>query len=356
MALFFFSLFLFIGSVLTLIRAPWLWVWMLRIILTEWSWVFLLLAIAVVIFAGGGNIGRISRILAALSMIIYLLPLIHAARVAIKYRVVLKVPQVSRVAFERISVGDHGQYLDFYPSQHSGVAPCVVVVHGGGWRGGDTQELPALNSILAKNGYAVASVSYHLAPESAWPVPYEDIVTAMQFLRANATRFNINPDCLIMLGRSAGGQLAADVAVHKAVPGIRGCICFYAALDMEFGYRSGSENDVLKSRQLLRDYLGGTPETSPRAYREASPIFFITSDTAPFLLIHGTRDELVWAKHSQRFADELQKQGVKYRYLEFPWSTHALDFPPLGLGRMLSTSAILDFLREVSGHQQNHAE
>ncbi|MEO8205426.1 MAG: alpha/beta hydrolase [Chthoniobacterales bacterium] len=343
-----FAIFLFFGSVLTLIRAHWLWVWMLRIALTEWSWVLLLMAIAVVIFAGGGtNINHTARIIAAIAAIIYFLPLIQAVRVAIRDHIFLKMPVRSHVAFERIAIGDRGQHLDFYPSQHSGIAPCVVVVHGGGWQGGDTQELSALNSILAKNGYAVASVSYRLAPESEWPVPYEDVVGAIQFLRAKATRFKIDPDDLILLGRSAGGQLAAVVAVHKAVPGIRGCICFYAPLDMEFAYQTGREDDLLKSRQLLRNYLGGTLETAPRAYREASPILYVTQDTVPFLLIHGTRDELVWARHSQRFAGELQKHGVKYRHLEFPWSTHALDFPPLGLGRMLSTSAVLDFLQDV---------
>ena len=68
---------------------------------------------------------------------------------------------------------DSGQdyKLDFYPSQISGERPCVMVVHGGSWSSGDSQQLPELNSYLASIGYNVASINYHLSPKYRSPRP-----------------------------------------------------------------------------------------------------------------------------------------------------------------------------------------
>ncbi|MEO6846590.1 MAG: alpha/beta hydrolase [Chthoniobacterales bacterium] len=348
--LLFFSLILCASSTLLFIRAPKLWIWGLKIFATEWSWIFLLVAILIAILANEKTLtSRLSRAAAIIAAIAYLIPVIQAVRVMERYGVHLKFDELfqHKVLFQNIAFGAQGQHIDFYPSSMRGKAPCVIIIHGGGWRGGNTQELSALNSILSKNGYAVASVSYRLSPGASWPAAYDDVVAALTYLRANAEKFNIDPDQLVVLGRSAGGQLAADIAVKKSVPGICGCICFYAPLDMVFGYGIARENDILHSPRLLRDYLGGTPKSAPKAYHDASPYFFIAHDTVPFLLVHGTRDDLVWVRHSERFADRLKENGVSYHMVTLPWSTHAFDFPPLGFGRIISTSVVLDFLHEV---------
>ena len=98
--------------------------------------------------------------------------------------------------------------LDFYPSQIAGKKPCVIVVHGGSWAGGDSQQLPELNSYMAAKGYNVASINYRMAPKWQTPAPVEDIANAIKYLTAHADELHIDPTQFVLLGRSAGAQIA----------------------------------------------------------------------------------------------------------------------------------------------------
>ncbi len=71
--------------------------------------------------------------------------------------------------------------LDFYPAIGRTRAPCVIVIHGGGWDDGDRGQIPQLNYWLARAGYAVADISYRLAPESKWPAQREDVAAAVAY-------------------------------------------------------------------------------------------------------------------------------------------------------------------------------
>ncbi len=226
-------------------------------------------------------------------------------------------------------------------------APCVIVVHGGGWDSGDRKQLPQLNHWLARRGYAVAAISYRLAPAHRWPAPREDVTAAIAFLRAQAKELGIDPERLVLLGRSAGGQIAQATGYTTAARAVRGVIGLYAPSDLIFGYVNTHEDDMLRSPALMRQFLGGGPEEARAAYESASALYHVRPDTPPTLLLHGTNDALVWYRHSVRLAERLEAQDVRHAFVHLPWATHAFDYNLHGPGGQLTRFALEWFLADV---------
>ncbi|HEU0080385.1 MAG TPA: alpha/beta hydrolase, partial [Longimicrobiaceae bacterium] len=116
------------------------------------------------------------------------------------------------------TIGIHGT-LDFYePESDGGRAsrPAVLAIHGGAWRGGDKAWGEQFAKELCPFGYVVFSINYRLSgrPGGTWPAQIEDVQKALRYIRANASRFGIDPDRIASLGMSAGGHLATMVALR----------------------------------------------------------------------------------------------------------------------------------------------
>jgi acetyl esterase/lipase len=239
--------------------------------------------------------------------------------------------------------------LDFYRAVGRGnaPAPCLVVIHGGGWDNGVRDQLPGLNHWLAHRGYVVAAISYRLAPRFLWPAQREDTLAALAFLKANAARLGIDPSRFVLLGRSAGGQIAETVAYSAHDPAIRGVVGFYAPSDLNFAYKYSRDDDVLKSPALIRRFLGGPPETARENYDDASALRHVSPDSPPTLLLHGENDTLVWFRHSVRLEARLEHAGVPCVLVGLPWATHAFEFNLSGPGGQLTTYALERFLAKV---------
>ena len=171
---------------------------------------------------------------------------------------------------------------------------------------------------------------------------------AIALLQTQAARLGIDPTRLVLLGRSAGGQIALTVGFTAGDPAIRGVIGMYAPSDLIFGYVNTHEDDMLKSPALMRQYLGGTPESARANYESASALFHVGRSTPPTLLLHGTNDALVWHRHSERLDARLAEQGVPRVLVPLPWATHAFDFNLHGPGGQLTTFAIEWFLAGVT--------
>lgn len=242
-----------------------------------------------------------------------------------------------------------GLALDLYPAAGGKTpAPCVVVIHGGGWDSGDRRQLPSLNHWLAQQGYAVAAVSYRLAPAHPWPAQREDLLAALAWLKAHGRPHGVDPTRLVLLGRSAGGQIATAVG-YLGDPAVRGVVALYAPHDMRFAWSVSRPDDALNSLLLMRQFLGGPPEACAEAYDSASGQGLVQRGrTPPTLLVHGTIDTLVWVRHSRRLAARLAEAGVPHLLLELPWATHALEAHAGGPGGQLTTHAMAHFLAAVT--------
>jgi acetyl esterase/lipase len=245
--------------------------------------------------------------------------------------------------------GYGGLRLDLYrPRRAFGeAAPVVVVVHGGSWRHGSSRDFAALNRRLAERGYFVAAPEYRFAPRWPFPAARDDVRAAVGYLKANAERLGLDPERVVLLGRSAGGQLAL-LAGYGGDPAVRGVICFYAPTDLGFGYRNPGNPRVIRSREVLGSYMGGGLEELPEAYAEASPINHVGPRTPPTLMVYGGRDELVHPIHGERLALRLERARRPHLLLRLPWATHGFDFNPDGPGGQVSAYAVERFLGAVT--------
>lgn len=223
---------------------------------------------------------------------------------------------------------------------------CLVVIHGGGWDSGDNTQLTEWNHRWAARGWAVAALNYRLAPAHPWPAQREDVLAAIAWLKTNADQLGLDPARLVIIGRSAGGQIATAVAYGARDPSIRGVVALYAPHDMKFAWGVSREDDALNSVKLMRQYLGGPPDTPERAalYASASGQWLARADSPATLLIHGYPDRLVWYRHSRRLAARLTELGVPGTHVELPWATHAFDYNPDGPGGQVADAAITEFL------------
>jgi acetyl esterase/lipase len=241
-----------------------------------------------------------------------------------------------------------GLKLDFYRAVNRAPAPCVIVIHGGGWDSGDRLQLMEFNYWLARLGYAVAAIDYRLAPKSIWPAQRDDTLAAMAYLKAHAAELGVDATRLVLFGRSAGGQIASAVAYMTDDPAIRGLASFYAPHDMFFAYTYAREDDILKSPQLMRQYLGGTPASAKANYESASGHQHARRGSPPTLMVHGTIDTLVWYRHSERLDGRLTEAHVPHVYVPLPWATHAFEFTLSGPSSQLATYALEHFLAVVT--------
>ena len=242
--------------------------------------------------------------------------------------------------------------MDFYRAKSGtktesvGGAPCVVLMHGGGWDGGDRAELAAFNHWLALRGVAVVALDYRLAPEFPWPAQREDTRVVIKWIRANAATLGVNAERLTLVGRSAGAQIATATAYGEALLGVRAVVALYGVHNLEFVWSIRSVRDSLNSDKLMRQYLGGAPEGGRELlYREGSAELLARADVPPTLIVHGALDELVWCRHSEKLAAALARVGAPHVFLRLRWATHAGEANLHGPTGQLITGAVLRVAR-----------
>jgi acetyl esterase/lipase len=176
----------------------------------------------------------------------------------------------------------------------------------------------------------------------------EDVADAIAWLRAHADSLAIDPDRLILLGRSAGGQIALNAAYTLKDPGIKGAIGFYAPADMVFGYGLPTSPLILDSRKLMRQYLGGGYDSIPQAYVASSPVEHLGPGCPPTLLLHGRPDVLVSFQHTVHMRDKMRALGLRCFVVDLPWGAHGYDFIFRGPGSQIGLYFIERFLAEVT--------
>ena len=237
--------------------------------------------------------------------------------------------------------------LDFYPSQILGKRPCIIVIHGGSWSTGDSRQIPELNSLLTTKGYNVVSINYRKAPKYKTPAPIEDLKNAMNFLRQHSDSLQIDTNNFVLLGRSAGAQVALLAAYSLRDSSIKGVIDFYGPADMVWGYSMPTNPLVMDSQKVMENYIGGTYKEVPQKFADCSPLEFVDKHSPPTLMIHGENDVLVAYDHSRRLKEKLQQKGVKHFWLQLPWATHGFDYIQNGPGGQLANFSIERFLQYV---------
>jgi len=208
--------------------------------------------------------------------------------------------------------------------------PGIVIIHGGGWTGGDKGAKREINvgTTLASHGYVCVSINYALAAEGrpTWPGNLQDCKRAVRWLRKNAETYRIDPDRIGVIGGSAGGHLAAVLAVTGPEDGFEPeedsgiSSRVQAAVPMYPGAAAGLNRDHVMFPGRLTEM--------PELYRAAVPISHVTKGDAPMLILHGTADTTTPLSGSQRFAEKLEEVGVEHQLVIVEGAPHSFDLQP----------------------------
>jgi acetyl esterase/lipase len=233
-------------------------------------------------------------------------------------------------------------HLDLHVPPGDGPFPVLLWIHGGGWMTGSREWTvdQQFHERMVARGYAVADVDYRLALEATYPAQQADIDAAIRWLRHHASALRIDPNRFAALGESAGGQLAAIAGLTgTGDTSIQAVILWYGPADLS---TLQNQHDPFTSPAIL---LGGPLSERAAFARLASPLHNIHPDAPPFLLVHGTEDEIVPFAGSVGFAEALRAQGVRCDVLPVEGAGHAFSNASVEVGAL--TEAGADFLDEV---------
>jgi acetyl esterase/lipase len=248
------------------------------------------------------------------------------------------------------------QRMDVAWPAGEGPYPLVVLIHGGGWSGGDKSAYHHAMRLLAGQGYAAASINYRLAsaPRNVFPAAVEDVRCAVRYLRSNAGRYRIDPARVGALGHSAGGHLAAMLGTAADVPGLDGaCPIRAESPAVSAVVALAGPQDIRTAgalgpthRGMVENFLGAPPEAVLERALLASPAVHVKAGTPPFLLVHGTSDGVVPLRQSRSMRDTLRASGVPVTLIELPGIGHGIDEFATSPSFRVSTCTTLAFLQK----------
>lgn len=227
---------------------------------------------------------------------------------------------------------------DVYIPLGKGPFPGVVFIHGGGWKNGDRNQMIKLIKALAEDGYACFTIEYDVDPVH-FPASFHESLDAVRFFRAHAAEYRLDPHQVAVAGSSAGGELAALVALNPSgsVPGkataapamepVQAALIFNGALDLTGPGTSTSTS--------VEDYLGGKCAEMADTCRAASPLYQVHAGAPPFYVGHGNQDQMVPFSQAEAFTAALKKAGVPVEFYVADGGKHTYWADPRFYGQNL---------------------
>jgi len=227
--------------------------------------------------------------------------------------------------------GERKLQLDLYlPKSRTKATAAIIFIHGGAWKSGNRSDMKFYCVKFAEKGYVTATITYRLTAQGPFPAAVHDVKCAVRWLRANAARYQVDPERIVVSGNSAGGHLSMMIG-YSDDPSLEGSggnsdlssrVCavvnFYGPTDLT--------TDFAKAQGVLKDFMGGrTFDEAPDTYKLASPLFHLTRDDPPTLIFHGTIDSTVPVVQADKLADRLRELGIDYVYERYDGWPHAMD-------------------------------
>ena len=228
--------------------------------------------------------------------------------------------------------------LDVYRSETpaTGRRPAILEVHGGGWVIGDKREqgIPLLGH-LAANGWVGFNANYRLSPAATFPDHLIDLKRAVAWIREHADEYDVDPDFIAVTGGSAGGHLAALLALTAGDPAyqpgfedadtsFQAAVPFYGVYD--WTNRQGVGHPYMLPKFLEPWVMKAFIDEEPEKFRAASPIDQVGADAPPFFVLHGDKDTLAPVEDARLFVERLRDVSPEpVIYAELEGAHHAFD-------------------------------
>lgn len=221
----------------------------------------------------------------------------------------------------------------YLPVEDGKMHPGVLIIHGGGWTGGEKGAAREINigTTLAGQGYVCFSIDYQLddkaSPVICWPQDLHDCKTAVRWMRANAERLHLDGKHIGVIGGSAGGHLSAMVGVtgpesglDPAGPygeqscGVQCVVDMYGPADIE----NWKDISALRTSRVA----------TPNLYRQFSVLTHLDKSDPPFLILHGTADKIVDVAQSKSLAAALTQAGIENHLEIIEGAPHSFHLQP----------------------------
>ncbi len=222
-------------------------------------------------------------------------------------------------------------HLDLFQPKGTGTFPAVILVHGGAWITGNHSMENPFAIELARRGYVAATVEYRLSNEAKYPAQIYDLKAAVRWLRANATRFHVDPNRIAAVGASAGGHLVALLGATNEMPTFEGNgenpnvpSIVQSVVDIDGPVTFIDPGNIEKEKKGPYDtntrLIGGTFAEKPDVWREASPITHVNSKSASVLFINSSSYRPFQQREEMR--DKLKALGIVSEIVVIPDTPH----------------------------------
>jgi len=216
----------------------------------------------------------------------------------------------------------------------------VIMIHGGGWRSGNKNQMQFIGKGIAAKGYSCFSIEYRLSLEAKYPTGVVDVKNAIKFIKDNAAKFNVDPNKIAVLGCSSGGQMAALIGTTNTNSLFedknfksRSSSKVHAIIDVDgvlaFKHPESSEGD------MAAFWLGGKSDEIPQNWKNASALSHTDKNTPPVLYIcssiprfHAGRDDMIQILNQYKIYNEVQTIPDSPHSFWFyePWFTQTISY------------------------------
>jgi acetyl esterase/lipase len=256
------------------------------------------------------------------------------------------VTQISDIVYDENK--KRALHLDAFINKTKNAHPAVIMIHGGGWKSGNKNQMQAFAQEIASKGYSCFAIEYRLSLEAKYPEGIYNVKNAIKFIKDNARKFNVDPDKIAILGCSSGGQMAALIgttnensAFEDRVNKSKSSSKVNAIINIDgilaFRHPESSEGEMASF------WLGGSYEENPENWKNASALSHTDKNTPPILFInssiprfHSGRDDMIKILNQYKIYSEVQTiENSPHSFWFFqPWFDETVNYTTLFLDKI----------------------